>query len=55
MLRALSSLGREGLESLLLEGRDAELHCEFCRKMYAVSPEKLLKMLNEAEDEENEK
>lgn len=52
VLRALSSLGRDGLESLLLEGRDAELHCEFCRKRYTVSPEKLLEMLNEAEEDE---
>jgi molecular chaperone Hsp33 len=49
VLRALSSLGREGLESLFLEGREAELFCEFCRKRYGVSQEKLLEMLNEAE------
>jgi molecular chaperone Hsp33 len=49
VLRALSSLGRDGLESLYLEGREAELFCEFCRKRYGVSQEKLLEMLNEAE------
>jgi molecular chaperone Hsp33 len=52
VLRALSSLGREGLESLFLEGREAELHCEFCRKRYGVTQEKLLEMLNEAEETE---
>jgi redox-regulated HSP33 family molecular chaperone len=50
VLRALSSLGRDGLESLFLEGREAEMFCEFCRKRYTVSTEKILEMLNEAED-----
>ncbi len=52
VLRALSSLGREGLESLFLEGTEAELFCEFCRKRYAVGQAKLLEMLNEAEENE---
>jgi molecular chaperone Hsp33 len=52
VLRALSSLGRDGLESLYLEGREAEMFCEFCRKRYTVSPEKILEMLNEAEGRE---
>jgi molecular chaperone Hsp33 len=52
VLRALSSLGREGLESLFLEGAEAELFCEFCRKRYAVGQAKLLEMLNEAEENE---
>ena len=52
VLRALSSLGREGLESLFLEGGEAELFCEFCRKRYGVGQAKLLEMLNEAEENE---
>ncbi|HEX2613041.1 MAG TPA: Hsp33 family molecular chaperone HslO [Fibrobacteria bacterium] len=52
VLRALSSLGREGLESLFLEGAEAELFCEFCRKRYVVGQAKLLEMLNEAEENE---
>jgi molecular chaperone Hsp33 len=47
VLQALSSLGRDGLESLYLEGKDAELHCEFCRTRYVVGPEKLLEMMGE--------
>lgn len=50
--RALSSLGREGLESLFLEGKEAEMFCEFCRKRYTVSQAKLLELLNEAEENE---
>ena len=48
--RALSSLGRDGLESLFLEGKEAEMFCEFCRKRYTVGPDKLLQLLNEAEE-----
>jgi molecular chaperone Hsp33 len=58
VIRALSSLGRDGLESLYLEGletgRDAEMFCEFCRKRYTVGPEKILEMLNEAEGNSEE-
>lgn len=50
--RALSGLGREGLESLFLEGQEAELHCEFCRKRYVVSNAEILGLLNEAEEAE---
>ena len=50
--RALSSLGREGLESLFLEGKEAEMFCEFCRKRYTVSQPKILELLNEAEEAE---
>ncbi len=53
VLRALSSLGREGLESLFLEGGEAELFCEFCRKRYAVGQAKILELLNEAEENES--
>lgn len=52
VLKALSSLGREGLESLFLEGGEAELFCEFCRKRYVVGQEKILEMLNEAEEKD---
>ena len=52
VLRALSSLGREGLESLYLEGRDAEMFCEFCRKRYVVSQLQIQDLLNEAEEAE---
>lgn len=52
--RALSSLGREGLESLFLEGKEAEMFCEFCRKRYTVSQPKILELLNEAEEAEGQ-
>jgi molecular chaperone Hsp33 len=52
VLRALSSLGREGLESLYLEGRDAEMFCEFCRKRYVVTQLQIQDLLNEAEEAE---
>lgn len=54
VLRALSSLGREGLESLFLEGKEAEMFCEFCRKRYLISQPQLLTLLNEAEENEME-
>lgn len=54
VLRALSSLGKTGLESLYLEGKEAELFCEFCRTRYTVPPEKLLEMMDAAEDENPE-
>lgn len=50
--RALTSLGREGLESLFLEGKEAEIFCEFCRKRYTVSQQNILELLNEAEEGE---
>jgi len=52
--RALSSLGREGLESLFLEGKEAEMFCEFCRKRYEVGQQKILELLNEAEEAEGQ-
>jgi molecular chaperone Hsp33 len=52
VLRALSSLGRQGLESLFLENREAEMFCEFCRKRYVVSVPQILGLLNEAEEAE---
>jgi len=52
VLRALSSLGRQGLESLFLENRDAEMFCEFCRKRYIVTVPQILTLLNEAEEAE---
>ena len=52
VLRALSSLGRGGLESLYLEGRDAEMFCEFCRKRYVVTQLQIQDLLNEAEEAE---
>jgi molecular chaperone Hsp33 len=52
VLRALSSLGREGLESLFLEGKSAEMFCEFCRKRYEIGQPKILELLNEAEEAE---
>lgn len=54
VLRALTGLGREGLESLFLEGKEAEIFCEFCRKRYTVSQAKILELLNEAEEADNE-
>jgi molecular chaperone Hsp33 len=49
VLRALSSLGRDGLESLYLEGREAEMFCEFCRKRYLVSQDQIKELMDDAE------
>jgi molecular chaperone Hsp33 len=52
VLRALASLGRDGLESLYLDAGEAELFCEFCRKRYVIGAQKLLEMMADAGDEE---
>ncbi len=51
VLRALSSLGRDGLESLYLDAGEAELFCEFCRKRYVIGAQKLLEMMADAGDD----
>lgn len=51
VLRALSSLGRDGLESLYLDAGEAELFCEFCRRRYVVDSQKLLEMMADAGDD----
>ncbi len=50
VLRALTSLGREELESLYLAGENVEVFCEFCRKRYVVDAEKLKGLLDEADE-----
>ena len=46
--RALISLGKEELDSLIEEQKGAELTCQFCDKAYRVSAEELILLRNEA-------
>ncbi len=55
VLRAMAGLGKAELESLFLEGEEVEVFCEFCRRRYAIGTDKVLALLNEAEENEGEK
>ena len=46
--RALISLGREELTSLIEEQRGAELTCQFCDKVYRYSADQLRRLRDEA-------
>ena len=46
--RALISLGKEELDSLIEEQKGAELTCQFCDKAYRFSAEELILLRNEA-------
>lgn len=50
--KVLLSLGRKGLQELVDEGREVELHCHFCNKRYAFSVEEIAKMMKTGEDVE---
>lgn len=39
--RALISIGRKEIESMIEEGKDVEMNCHFCNKKYVFSPEEL--------------
>lgn len=54
VLKALYSLGRDELESLLLAPEETELHCDFCRTRYEITREELLRLLQKAEAAEAE-
>lgn len=46
--RALISLGKEELDSLIQEQKGAELTCQFCDKVYRFSAEELISLRDEA-------
>ena len=48
MARALISLGREELSSLIAEGEPVELVCQFCKSKYTFSVDDLKAMLEAA-------
>ncbi|MBQ4307527.1 MAG: Hsp33 family molecular chaperone HslO [Lachnospiraceae bacterium] len=45
--KVMLSLGREELDSMINEGRDQELVCEFCRTKYVFTPEEMRSLLGE--------
>ena len=47
---ALRSIGRAELLDMAAEGRPAEVTCQFCDKVYSVSPEELTEMANAQEE-----
>ena len=44
---AIRSIGPEELESIIAEGRDVDVSCKFCDKVYTFSPEALQKLRQE--------
>ena len=44
---AIRSIGPEELESIIAEGRDVDVSCQFCDKVYTFSPEALQKLRQE--------
>ena len=44
---AIRSIGPEELESIIAEGRDVDVSCQFCDKVYTFSPEALRKLRQE--------
>ena len=46
---ALRSVGEAELRSMAAEGRDAEVSCQFCDKVYRFTPEDLISLCPEAE------
>ena len=54
MEKALISLGRKDLQSLIDEGEGAELSCHFCHRKHFFTTEQLREMLEKAEDRTNE-
>jgi len=54
MEKALISLGRKDLQSLIDEDKGAELSCHFCHRKHFFTTEQLREMLEKAEDRTNE-
>lgn len=52
--RVLISLGRDELSSLLAERGEAEVVCEFCRRIYTVSGERMEQLLRESSQPDGE-
>ncbi len=46
--KALISLGKEELSSMIKEGKDIEMKCSFCNKAYTFSPDEMRTLLQEA-------
>ncbi len=42
----MAGLGRDELLSILIEGQDTEVFCEFCRRRYAIHPEQIGELLD---------
>lgn len=54
MEKALVSLGRNDLQSLIDEERGAELSCQFCHAKHMFSTEQLIELLKEADNKHHE-
>ena len=46
--RALVSLGEKEITALILENKDAEIHCDFCEKDYVFGPDRLKEILKKS-------
>ena len=46
--RALISIGRKELQSLISEGKEVEMNCHFCNRNYTFSIEELKELLKKA-------
>jgi molecular chaperone Hsp33 len=44
--RAIVSIGREDIQEMIEEGKEVEVNCHFCNKMYSFSVDELKKMLD---------
>lgn len=49
--RGLVLLGKEELESIIADGQEIELVCQFCSKTYKYTPDQVKKLLPRAEAE----
>ena len=47
---AVTSIGKEELTSLLAEGKDVSVSCQFCDTVYTFTPDELLQLMNEDTD-----
>lgn len=47
---AIRSVGREELESMIADGRDISVSCQFCDRRYAFTPQQLQEMLEAESD-----
>ena len=51
--RGLILLGKEELESIIADGEDIELACQFCSKKYKYTTEEVKKLLSRAKNEKS--
>ncbi len=52
--KALISVGKEELQSMIDEGKDVELQCHFCSKKYSFTPDELKDMLAKADSKSSD-